>query len=44
MLKVAVTVSTKATYSHNILKCFFTLFTASLGLVEKGIKKALSIH
>lgn len=37
MLKVAVTVSTKATFSQYIIKCFFALFAASLGLVEKGI-------
>lgn len=39
MLRVAVTVSKKATSSHQSPRRFLTLFIASLGLVEKGKKK-----
>lgn len=38
MLRVAVTVSKKATSSNQSPRRFLTLFTASLGLVEKGNK------
>lgn len=39
MLKGAVTVSKKATFSCHSLRCFLTLITTSLGLEEKGNKK-----
>lgn len=44
MLKVAVTVSKKATFSHHSQRCFLNQFNASVGRVEKDGKKKRSVY